>query len=56
VKVNFLHTMNVTVADPAGHSYRSHVQFFSHLNLILIAYLLMYTDLLINKNNYEFFI
>jgi len=57
VKVNFLHTMNVTVADPAGHSYRSLVQFFSRLNLILIAYLLMYTDLLINKNNYdEFFI
>jgi len=54
VKVNFLHTMNVTVADPAGHSYRS--PFFSRLNLILNAYLLMYTDLLINKNNYENFI
>jgi len=23
VKVNFLRTMNVTVADPAGRSYRS---------------------------------
>jgi len=29
VKVNFLHTMNVTVADPAGCSHRSPVQFFS---------------------------
>jgi len=28
VKVNFLHTMNVTVADPAGCSYRFPVQFF----------------------------
>jgi len=28
VKVNFLRTMNVTVADPAGRSYRSPVQFF----------------------------
>jgi len=28
VKVNFLRTMNATVADPAGHSYRSPVQFF----------------------------
>jgi len=34
VKVNFLSTMNVTVADPARRSYRSPVQFFSHLNLI----------------------
>jgi len=25
VKVNFLHTMNETVADSAGCSYRSHV-------------------------------
>ena len=32
------------------------VQFFSRLNLILNAYLLMYTDLLINKNNFESFI
>jgi len=31
VKVNFLRTMNVTVADPAEHSYSSPVQFFSHL-------------------------
>jgi len=46
--------MNVTVAVPAGRSYRSLAQFFSRLNLILNAYLLMYTDLLINKNNYEF--
>ena len=45
--------MNVTVGDPAGCSNRFPVQFFSHLNLILNAYLLMYTDLLINKNNYE---
>jgi len=30
-------------------------RFFSRLNLILNAYLLMYTDLLINKNNYESF-
>jgi len=29
--------MNVTVADLAGRSYRSPVQFFSHLNLILNA-------------------
>jgi len=28
VKVNFLSTMNVTVADPAGCSYRSPVQIF----------------------------
>ena len=28
VKVNFVHTMNVTVADPAGRTYRSLVQFF----------------------------
>jgi len=28
VKVNFLRTMNVTVADPAGRSYRYPVQFF----------------------------
>jgi len=55
VKINFLCTMNVTVADPAGRSYRSPAQFFSRLNLILNAYLLMYTDLLINKN-YESFI
>jgi len=48
--------MNVTVADPARRSYRSSVQFFSRLNLSLNAYLLMYTDLLINKNNYESFI
>jgi len=47
--------MNVTVADPVGRSYMSPVQFFSRLNLILNAYLLMYTDLLINKNNYESF-
>jgi len=47
--------MNVTVADPAGRSYRSPpVQFFSHLYLILNAYLLMYVDLLINKNNWKF--
>jgi len=45
--------MNVTVADPAGHSYRSPVQFLSCLNLILNAYLLMCTDLLINKDNYD---
>jgi len=56
VKVNFLRTMNATVADPAGRSYRPPVQFFSRLNLILNAYFLMYTDLLINKNNYESFI
>jgi len=37
VKVNFLRTMSVTVADPAGRSYRSFVQFFSRLNLILNA-------------------
>jgi len=55
VKVYFPRTMNVTVADPAGRSYRSPVQFF-RLNLILNAYLLMYADLLINKNNYESFI
>jgi len=54
-EVNFLRTMNVTVADPVGRSYMSPVQFFSRLNLILNAYLLMYTDLLINKNNYESF-
>jgi len=48
--------MNATVADPAGRSYRPPIQFFSRLNLILNAYLLMYTDLLINKNNYESFI
>jgi len=35
VKINFLRTMNVTVADPAGRSYRSPIQFFSRLNLIL---------------------
>ena len=29
MKVNFLRTMNVTVADPAGRSYRSPVQFFA---------------------------
>jgi len=46
--------MNVTVGDPAGRSNRFPVQFFSCLNLILNAYLLMYTDLLTNKNNYEF--
>jgi len=40
VKVNFLRTMNATVADPAGCSHRSPVQFFSCLNLILNAYLL----------------
>ena len=51
MNVNFLCTMNVTVADPAGRSYRSPVQFLSRLNLILNAYLLMYTDLLINKDN-----
>ena len=28
VKVNFLCTMNVTAADLAGRSYRSHVEFF----------------------------
>jgi len=28
VKINFLRTMHVTVADPAGRSYRSPVQFF----------------------------
>jgi len=56
MKVNFLCTMNVTVADPAGRSYRSPVQFFSRLNLILNACLLMYRDLLIYKNNYESFI
>ena len=56
MKINFLRTMNVILADPAGRSYRSPVQFFSRLNLILNAYLLMYTDLLINKNNYESFI
>jgi len=57
VKVNFLRTMNVTVADPAGCSYRyrSPVQLFSRSNLILNAYLLMYMDL-VNKNNYESFI
>jgi len=37
VKVNFLRTMNVTVADPAGRIYRSPVQFFSRLNLIVNA-------------------
>ena len=46
--------MNVTVGDPAGRSNRFLVQFFSRLNLILNAYMLMYTHLLINKNNYEF--
>jgi len=56
VKINFLRTINVTVADPAGRSYRSPIQFFSCLNLILNAYLLMDTDLLVNKNNYESFI
>jgi len=45
--------MNVTVADPAGRSYTSPVQFLSRLNLILNAYVLMYTDLLINKDNYD---
>jgi len=45
--------MNVTVAGPAGRSYRFPVQFFSCLNLILNAYLFMYKDLLINKSNYE---
>jgi len=29
--------MDVTVADPAGRSYRSPVQFFSRSNLILNA-------------------
>ena len=29
---------------------------FLRLNLIMNAYLFMYTDLLINKNNYESFI
>jgi len=38
VKVNFLRTKNVTVADPPGRSYRSPVQFFSRLNIILNAY------------------
>jgi len=52
VKVIFLRTMNVTVGDPAGRSNRSAVQFYSRLNLILNAYMLMYTHLLINKNNY----
>jgi len=56
VKVNFVRTMNATVADPAGRSYRSPVQFYSHLNLIHNACLLMYTHLLINKSNYESFI
>jgi len=28
VNVNFLRSMNVTVADPAGRSYRFPVQFF----------------------------
>jgi len=37
VKVNFLHTMNVTGADPSGCSYQSPVQFFSRLNLIVNA-------------------
>jgi len=37
VKVNFLRTMTVTVVDPAGRGYRSPVQFFSRLNLILNA-------------------
>jgi len=37
VKVNFLRTMNVTVADPAGRSYRSPLQLVSRLNLILNA-------------------
>jgi len=55
-KINFLSTVNVTVADPAGCSFRSPVQFFSRLNLILNAYLLLYIDLLINKNNCERFI
>jgi len=55
VKVNFLRTMNVTVADPAGRSYRSPVQFFafkSHSKCTVACD----TDLLINKNNYESFI
>jgi len=56
VKVNFLRTMKVTVANPAGRSYRSPVQLFSRLNLILKAHLLMYTDLQTNNNNYESFI
>jgi len=38
VKLNFLHTMNVKVADPEGRSYRSPEQFFSRLSLILNAY------------------
>ena len=42
--------MNVTVADPAGHSYRFPVQFFSHLNLIRNALLLMYMDMLAITN------
>jgi len=29
VKVNFLHTMNVTVTEPTGRSYRSPVQIFA---------------------------
>jgi len=44
VKINFLRTMNATVVDRAGHSYRSPVLFFSRLNLVLDVYLLMYTD------------
>jgi len=48
--------MNVTVEDPAGCNYRSPVQFFSRLNLILNDYLLMYMDLLINKSNYDSFV
>jgi len=41
MKVNFLRTMNVTAADHAGCSYRSPGQFYSRLNLILNAYLLI---------------
>jgi len=40
VKINFLRTTNETVADPAGRSYMSPVQFFSCSILILNAYLL----------------
>jgi len=47
--------MNATVADPAGSVIGLLYSFFT-LNLILDAYLLMYMDLLINKNNYESFI
>jgi len=43
--------MIVTVADPTERSYKSPVQICSRLNIILNAYLFMYTDLLINKNN-----